>query len=83
MDKNEKQMKSTTRFEEDMSKVTWVLENFDELTIEEQLLVLSAITEMKNFILPIYGKYHEDALHEKADMLAQLLSMFEQNKDED
>lgn len=83
MDKNEKQMKSTTRFEEDMGKVTWVLENFYELTIEEQLLVLSAITDMKNFILPIYDKYHEGALHEKADMLAQLLNMFEQSKDED
>lgn len=83
MDKDEKQMKSTTRFEKDMGKVSWVLEHFDELTIEDQLITLSAITEMKNIILPVFSRYHEGALYDKAGMISQLINMFEQDEDED
>lgn len=83
MDKDKKQSKPLTVFEEDMTKVTWVLNNFDKLTIEDQLIVLSAITEMKKFILPIYGRYHEGALYDKADMLAQIVSMFKQDEDDE
>ncbi len=87
MDKDEKQSMEQTmqaiKFEEDMRKVTWVLENFDKISLEEQLVVLSAVTDMKDLILPIFNKYHEGALNEKANMLAKLLSIFKRDEDED